>query len=414
MRTIQDRLLDLLLRLFRSDWPLPVRYGLAVLFTLAIAGLKFAIPAFGTPGPDLFLTIPVAASAVLAGLGPALLATVGTTIVAAYFTPPVGLAVAFNASALDVIGFFFEGLIVAVLGAAARAAFRRTAETLGRHEQLDQERNALIATFLHELRNPLASLSGHLQLASRYASREDMRERVAPSIDEAKRQVTRLLRLGDDLQLITSASVAEFRFEPEVFDLADSARAAARRVQALAPAREIAVTAPPGVSITVRADPARLDQIFDNLLKNAVAYSPRDTPIVISAAIAGGRGIVRVRDHGAGIDPADRERIFERFVRGAAGAGHPGMGIGLYVSRRIATWMGGRLFVEKSSSAGTVFAVELPLAERLDGDGDRSLRGEDRVRVEDRSEELHAVDEARAGTAEERGTVDADETRAAD
>lgn len=413
MRTIQDRLIDFLLRLFRSEWPLPVRYGLAVLFTLAIAGLKFAIPAFGTPGPDLFLTIPVAASAVLAGFGPALLATVGTTIIAAYFTPPVGLAITFNASALDVIGFFFEGLIVAVLGAAARAAFWRTAETLGRHEQLDQERNALIATFVHELRNPLASLSGHLQLASRYASREDMHERVQPSIDEAKRQVTRLLRLGDDLQLINSESVAEFRFDPEVFDLVDSARAAARRVQALAPAREIAVTAP-GAPITVRADPARLDQIFDNLLKNAVAYSPRDTPIVISPGIAGGRGIVRVRDHGAGIDPADRERIFERFVRGAAGASHPGMGIGLYVSRRIATWMGGRLFVEKSSSAGTVFALELPLAERLDGDGDRSLRGGDRVRVEDRREELDAVDETRAGTAEERGTVDTDDARVAD
>jgi signal transduction histidine kinase len=69
-----------------------------------------------------------------------------------------------------------------------------------------------------------------------------------------------------------------------------------------------------------------------------------------------------VRDHGAGIDPADRERIFERFVRGAAVASQPGMGIGLYVSRAIAMRMGGRLFVEESSSEGTVFALEIPLA----------------------------------------------------
>src|SRR5438094_8864957 len=67
MESTQDRLLDLSLRLFRPDWPWPVRYGLAVVFTLAIAGLKLSIPAFGAPGPDLFLTIPVAASAVLAG-----------------------------------------------------------------------------------------------------------------------------------------------------------------------------------------------------------------------------------------------------------------------------------------------------------------------------------------------------------
>jgi signal transduction histidine kinase len=356
----KDRLLDLSLRLFRLDWPRPVRYGLAVLLTLAIAGLKLAVPAFGAPGPDLFLTIPVAASAVLAGFGPALVATIGTTLIAAYFTPPAGFAFALNANGLDVIGFFFEGLVVASLGAAVRAAFRRTTDSLVRREQLERERSALIATVNHELRNPLASLSGHLQLATRYVAREDMRDRVQPSIDEAKRQVTRLLRLADDLQVI-STSLAEFRVEPEAFDLVESAHAAARRVEALAPTREISVTAT-NAPILVQADPARLDQIFDNLLKNAVAYSPHDAPIEIAAVAEDGHAVIRVRDHGTGIDPEERERIFERFVRGADVASQPGMGIGLYVSRAIATRMGGRLVLEESSSDGTVFAVEIPLA----------------------------------------------------
>jgi len=356
----QDRLLDLSLRLFRPDWPRPVRYGLAVLFTLAIAGLKLAIPAFGAPGPDLFLTIPVAASAVLAGFGPALLATIGTTLVAAYFTPPAGFAISLNTNGLDVIGFFFEGLVVAILGAVARAAFGRTAESLRRREQLEQERSALIATVNHEIRNPLASLSGYLQLASRYSRREDMRERVSPAIDEAERQVGRLVRLADDLQVISSPS-AVFRMELEPFDLALAAHAAARRVEALDPAREVTVSAP-SVPLMARADPARLDQILDNLLKNAVAYSPRVTPIEISASAEADHALIRVRDHGAGIDPADRERIFERFARGATAASQPGMGIGLYVSRAIAMRMGGRLFIEESSSQGTVFAVEIPLA----------------------------------------------------
>src|SRR5206468_1414760 len=141
--------------------------------------------------------------------------------------------------------------------------------------------------------NPLASLSGYLQLASRYARSEDMRERVAPAIDEAEHQVARLLRLADDLQVISSPS-AVFRVEPEPLDLAMTAHAAARRVEAL--------------------------------------------------------------------DPSHRERIFERFARGASVATQPCMGIGLYVSRAIAMGMGGRLFIEESSSQGTVFAVELPLA----------------------------------------------------
>ena len=360
MEAMQDRLLDLSLRLFRPDWPRPVRYGLAVVFTLAIAGLKLAIPAFGAPGPDLFLTIPVAASAVLAGFGPALLATVGVTLIAAYFTPPAGFAISLNTNGLDVIGFFFEGLVVAILGAAVRAAFARTVESLRRREQLEDERSALIATVNHEIRNPLAALSGHLQLASRYARREDMRERVSPSIDEAQRQVGRLLRLADDLQVISSPS-AIFRVEPESFDLLAAVRAAARRVEALDPSREIRVTATID-PLLVRADPSRLDQILDNLVKNAVAYSPREMPIEISTSVEPEHAVIRVRDHGAGIDAAERERIFERFVRGAGSASQPGMGIGLYVSRAIAARMGGRLFIEESSSEGTVFAVEIPLA----------------------------------------------------
>jgi signal transduction histidine kinase len=356
----RDRLLDLSLRLFRPDWPWPLRYGLAVLFTMAIAGLKLAVPAFGSPGPDLFLTIPVAASAILAGFGPALLATVGTTLIAAYFTPPAGFMIQLNTNGLDVIGFFFEGLIVAILGAAVRAAFGRTQQSLRRREQLEQERSALIATVNHEIRNPLASLSGYLQLASRYARRDDMRERVSPAIDEAERQVGRLLRLADDLQVIATPA-AVFRVEPESIDLALATRAAARRVETLDPAREVRVNAPDG-PLLVQADPARLDQILDNLLKNAVAYSPRETPIEISASGEADRALVRVRDHGVGIDPAERERIFDRFVRGTAVANQPGMGIGLYVSRAIATRMGARLYIQESSSQGTVFAVEIPLA----------------------------------------------------
>jgi len=121
------------------------------------------------------------------------------------------------------------------------------------------------------------------------------------------------------------------------------------------------VNAPDG-PLWVQADPERLDQILDNLLKNAAAYSPRETPIEISTSAQVEHALIRVRDHGAGIDPAERERIFDRFVRGAGVASQPGMGIGLYVSRAIATRMGGRLFIEESSSQGTVFAVEIPLA----------------------------------------------------
>lgn len=411
MEGIQERLLDLSLRLLRPAWGWPVRYGIAVVFTVVIAAFKFAVPAFGTEGPDLFLTVPVAASAVFGGFGPALLATIGATIIAAWFTPPAGLVIPWDANGLDVVGFFFEGLIVAVLGAGARAALGRTLDTLHRGEELERERSALIETVNHELRNPLASLSGHLQLASRYAARDDRRDRVPAALEQAQHQITRLIRLADDL-VVLSRSTDTFKVESSTFDLAGAAHAAARRAEVLDPSRQISI-ALSSSRLLVQGDPARLDQILDNLLKNAISYSVRGTPIEISVREDRelGRGVVRVRDHGPGIPVADRERIFERFTRGSAADSVPGSGIGLFLSNELAARMGGHLFLEETSSAGSVFAIELPLAGAAlgrDGDRESAVGRGDLAGVEDRAEQLDTVDEAGTGTAEVSRAVHAD------
>src|SRR2546428_7223645 len=158
--------------MLRPAWGWPARYGIAVGFTVLVAALKFAVPAFGAEGPDLFLTVPVAVSAVFGGFGPALLATIGATIIAAYFTPPAGLVIPWDANGLDVVGFFFEGLIVAVLGGGARAALGRTLDTLHRSEELERGRSAIIEQVNLGQRQPLASLSVLTPLASRYDRQE--------------------------------------------------------------------------------------------------------------------------------------------------------------------------------------------------------------------------------------------------
>jgi signal transduction histidine kinase len=399
----QERLLDISLGMLRPAWGWPERYGIAVVATVLVAALKLSVPAFGAQGPDLFLTIPVAASAVFGGFGPALLATIGATILAAYFTPPAGLIIQWNASGLDVLGFFFEGVIVAVLGAGVRAAFGRTLESLRRGEELERERSALIETVNHELRNPLASLSGHVQLASRYAARDDRRDRVPAALEQAQQQIARLIRLTDDL-LVLSRSIDTFRVESTTFDLAKAAQAAARRAEVLDPSRRIGVS-PSSLRLYVRGDPSRLDQILDNLLKNAINYSSRGSAIEISVREDRdlGRGIVRVRDHGHGVAAADRVRIFERFVRGSTGQDVTGSGLGLFVSSELASRMGGRLFLEETSSSGSVFSIELPIAVRVldrDGDGDGAVGRGDPPGVEDRGEQLDAVEQAGTGPAE--------------
>jgi signal transduction histidine kinase len=352
---------DLFTRLILPERRWQLRYALSVVAMLAVALVKLALPQFGSRGADLFLTIPVAVSAVLAGLGPALVATIGCTLLAAYFTPPPGLAVA-PADAVDIAGFFVEGLVIGLLGAGLRSALGTALESLRQRDEMERERSALIAMVNHELRNPLASLSGNLQLAARYFGRDELRARVPGLIDEARNQITRLVRLADDL-LVISRSIETFEVAPVALDLRAAVEAAAHRAAASDPQRGISLVLPPA-PVFVTADPTRLDQILDNLLVNALKYTPRTAPVEILASTdpRSGRGLVRVRDHGKGIPLADRQHIFERFTRGSGSRTASGMGLGLYVSRELAVRMGGRVMLEESSENGSVFSVELPLA----------------------------------------------------
>ncbi|HUG05370.1 MAG TPA: HAMP domain-containing sensor histidine kinase [Candidatus Limnocylindria bacterium] len=361
---MRDRLLALAVRLIWPSPPWPMRYGLAVGMTLFVALLKFAMPETGEQGPGLLLTIPVAVSAVVAGLGPALLATAGATIVVAFFLPPaLVFAITDEVSWLSLAAFLFEGLVIALLGAGLRAALRRSLENVHRLEELQRERSALIATVTHEFRNPLAALSSHLQLATRFVAREDQRHRLPRSIEVASDQVARLLRLIEDLLVVATTGDGPFRIETQVVDLDSTAVAAARRARAADSAHPI-WSIPSEEGVRVMADRARLDQILDNLLRNAARYSPASSRIEINVTSDGARrtGMIRVRDLGPGVDPSERDRIFERFVRGSSARGVDGSGIGLYVSRELARRMGGRLLLEESSITGSVFAVELPLA----------------------------------------------------
>ena len=364
LRRLGDTVFELSLRVLWPGPAWPQRYALAIVLTIAVGALKLAVPPFGERGPDLFLTIPVAVSAVVAGFGPALLAVLGATAVAAYFTPPAfELRLISRLDALDLFAFFVEGLVIAVLGAGLRGALLRALSSLRRQQELERERTALFATVQHELRNPLAALSGQLELASRYAARDEPRERVSDALASARVQVSRLLRLTEDLLLIATTPDTSFRIDAERVDLRAAVEAAAQRARVAAATHAVRCVLPDD-AIEVAADPARLDQILDNLIRNAMRFSPAGTTVEITTARSQMRpvGVARVRDEGPGVQPGERDRIFERFMRGAASHGVSGSGIGLYVSRELATRMGGRLVLEDTSTIGTVFALELPLA----------------------------------------------------
>jgi signal transduction histidine kinase len=103
-----------------------------------------------------------------------------------------------------------------------------------------------------------------------------------------------------------------------------------------------------------------LERLIDNLLGNAMKYTPSDAPIDVRVRETGGEAMLEVADRGPGIADADRERIFERFYRGASAEGTEGLGLGLAFVAEIARWHGGAVRVENRPGGGALFRVTLP------------------------------------------------------
>ena len=116
----------------------------------------------------------------------------------------------------------------------------------------------------------------------------------------------------------------------------------------------------------VVVDPVQMDQVFTNLLENALRYSPAGGAVQVSASSY--RDVIRVRvvDDGPGIPVADRERVFEAFVRGGARGERPGSGLGLAIAQAIVVAHGGRIWIEDAPGGGTAVSFDVPVAQ-LDG-----------------------------------------------
>jgi len=169
-----------------------------------------------------------------------------------------------------------------------------------------------------------------------------------------------LLELIDDLADLQAIERPGFVTAQEEVDLADLARRAAGLLGVRANARRVRIQTPAlGEHVLARGEYRRILQIFVNLIGNAVRHSPENSTIWVRVDEEGGRARAIVADQGIGIDPADHERIFERFERlGLSGDG--GSGLGLYISRRLARAMDGDISVDSAPGQGARFTVDLP------------------------------------------------------
>lgn len=182
---------------------------------------------------------------------------------------------------------------------------------------------------------------------------------VIVKVDSVIRQARRLARLVDQLLDVSRIASGRFKLEPERFDLTELvATIIARTTEELGPAPAPIHLLSDG-PLTGIWDRLRVDQVITNLISNAVKYGEK-TAVHVTVRRTETGGEITVRDQGIGIEPAQQERIFERFERVVSDRNFGGLGLGLWIVRQIVDAMDGRIRVESEVGRGAMFAVELP------------------------------------------------------
>lgn len=283
----------------------------------------------------------------------------------------------------SVISLLVVARLTGILRALERIRLReRTARSLAENAQLqleaqneqliraDKLKDEFVALISHDLRTPLTSIIGYVELA--------LDDEVDPPLDDERRgylQVVtrssdRLLRLVDDLLFVARLQSGQLELNPLTLDLAETAAQAVDEARPRAEQKGLAISFLGDTEVPIEADKGRIFQLLDNLISNAIKFTPEGGRVDVRAVRTPNGSMLEVSDTGIGLAPGEVERVFERFFRAQRATDHqiPGTGLGLFISRAIAEAHGGRITASSSAGVGTTFRIELParLAPRPD------------------------------------------------
>ena len=235
-----------------------------------------------------------------------------------------------------------------------------------RSEELIRLRDEFVAVVSHELRTPLTSIIGYVELLA-----EDGAGSLTPEqlsyLEIVQRSTNRLVELVGELLLVAEAERGPLALELTEIDLTSLAVNAVQAALPAADAHEIALTLEQGSPATVAGDPTRLAQMLDNLISNAIKFTPNGGRVTVRVEPTFGGVAFEVADSGGGIAEIDRERLFDPFFRSreANARAVPGTGLGLTIVKAIVDAHGGTIDVDDTPGGGATFRVWLPAGDRL-------------------------------------------------
>lgn len=233
-----------------------------------------------------------------------------------------------------------------------------------RQAEVARMKDQFVGMISHELRTPLSAIIGFLDLL-RNDPEQPLTEQQIEFVDIIERNAKRLLALVGDLLFTAQVESGRFPIAPHQLELTEAVRLAVESARPGAENEGVALTLElPEHPVDLTADPGRLGQSIDNLISNAVKFTPRGGSVTVTVREEPSQVVLSVSDTGIGIPKAEQADLFNRFFRASTATQNaiPGVGLGLNITHAIAAAHGGRIDVTSEPGVGTTFEMVLPTA----------------------------------------------------
>jgi signal transduction histidine kinase len=364
-------------------WRRPLVGYLAALPAVSLAFLLLTtmqgwLPLPSFPDGPLFLAVFLIA--LFWGVGPAVWTVLLSTLILDYLNQ-ISLK-AFDLTSLrtllQILPFLIFGIMIAIITGQRESARRhalfaeqlakeQAKELAGKNEELwelNQHKDRFISVASHELKTPITTIRGLVQLSLRRLKKQkelptELQE-VQTTLEKIDYQTHRLNALVEDLLILSGLRSGKLALQARKCDLVEICSEVVED-QRLLTDRSIDVDAPP--KLVLQADGDRLSQVIINLVSNALKYSPSESTVQVNISMTGGKALIQVHNEGPVIPEEQQAHIFDPFYRTpeAQTSRKSGWGLGLAICKDIVERHSGRIWCESRQGQGTTFFVELPL-----------------------------------------------------